>query len=350
MMNDMCVGNVDIVNNADSVNNKDNGLPNDEPDDKTVCEPRLTPQSTEDQREPETVAVAPQKRRLFDGTDNNPITAISILGMYRNDEMYLKYLTKTLTEFEQTYDVQFSYYFIENNSTDRTREVLKEFMATRKGRLLLWNLKKDYKNVGDGRNYDRIKALAKVRNKLVDSCVPFTTDWCLFIDSNIFFPPDILDNVFTPSREPTKNNIGMMTMYTQQMLIPNIHKIKSDRPVLVNHYYDTYPFVDMQDRTHYPYCAFEHCGMCQKHRKGGMNRSLISSSEKTVDVKSAFGGFVFVRGDILNDKRIRWDTFSYEITKDESVCEHVFFCDRLRLLSGKRIVVLLDVNKLYRTV
>ena len=288
------------------------------------------------------------KVTLFDG-QNNPVRSIGVLGMYRNNEKYLKFLTEVLAEFEQKYAVQFSYFFIENNSTDSSRDMLKAFMASRKGRLLLWNLKKDYKNVGDGRNYDRIKNLAKIRNKLVDACVPFSVDWCLFIDSNIFFPPDILENIFTPSRSPTTENIGMMTMYTQQLMIPEVHKIKSDKPVLVNHYYDTYPFVDMQDRTHYPNCAFERCAMCKSNRKG-MNRSLIPESSTTVDVKSAFGGFVLLKGDILNDERIRWDTFSYEATKDESVCEHVLFCDRLRLLTGKRIVVLQDVDKLYRTV
>jgi len=288
------------------------------------------------------------KMKLFDGPDLC-IRKIAVLGMYRNDEKYMEFLTSIMEKFEKKYDVEFSYFFIENNSTDNTRDILKEFMKDRKGRLLLWNLKKDYQNIGDGRNYDRIKSLAKIRSKLVDMCMPFSTDWCLFIDSNIFFPDDILENIFTPSRDPTKQNIGMMTMFTQQLMIPEIHKmIISDKPIFVNHYYDTYPFVDMDDRSHYPNCAFEKCGLCV-HGPKGINRTLISSDASVVDVKSAFGGFVFIKPDILNDKRIRWDTVSYEITKDESLCEHVLFCDRLRTITGKRIVVLQDIDKLYRT-
>ena len=291
------------------------------------------------------------KASLFNG--ERQIKYINVYGMFRNNEKYIEFLTKTFETIESKYDILFKYFFIENNSTDRTKEYLKSFITSRKGsKLLSFKLKQDYKNVGDGRNFERISTLASIRNKLVDQCTPIEdVDWCLFIDSNIFFPEDILEKVFSPKKvEKVKidQSIGMVTLYTQQLFIPEIHKINSDKPVLLGHYYDTYPFVDKTFRSHYPNCPFEKCKLC-KQRSRGMNRELIRETETVVDVKSCFGGFVFILPEILNDKRIRWGTVSYEVEKDECLCEHILFCERLRLLTDKRIVILQDVDTLYRT-
>ena len=291
------------------------------------------------------------KLSIFNG--NNQIKKINVYGMFRNNEKYIEFLTKTFKSIEDKYNIEFRYFFIENNSADKTKEYLKDFIIPRKGsKLLSFKLKQDYKNVGDGRNFNRISTLAFIRNKLVDTCLPIeNVDWCLFVDSNIFFPEDIFEKIFTTTTTnevKIEKNIGMITMYTQQLFIPEIHKINTDKPVLLGHYYDTYPFVDEFGKSHYPNCSFEKCKLCEK-RSRGINRKLIPENKEIVDVNSCFGGFVFILPEILNDKRIRWGTISYEIEKDESLCEHILFCERLKLLTNKRIVILQNIDTLYRT-
>ena len=273
--------------------------------------------------------------------------------MFRNNERYLNdFYIKIFEKMEKMYEIEFIYYIIENNSEDKTRDILKEFISSRKNsKLILFNLKKDFKNVGDGRNFNRISNLAKIRNKLVDNSIPIYSEWSLFIDSNIFFPEDIFEKIFSIEENENlsiKDDIGMFLPYTQQLLIPEIHKINTEKPVMVGHYYDTYPFVDEFGKSHYPNCAFEKCSLC-KHKEKGIERKKILKEKKLIDVKSGFGGFVLIRSEIINDKRIRWDTISYDIDNDQSLCEHILFCERLRLISGKRIVLNQELDMLYRT-
>lgn len=287
------------------------------------------------------------KTILYDG--DKKINKISIICMFKNNESYLSnFFFKIVAEFEETYEADFEYYIIENNSSDNTRVLLKDFFKKKstRSKLLLFNMKEDFKNIGNGKNYERLYNLAKIRNKLINNITPLTSDWCLFIDSNIFFKKEIISECFSYS--PSENNIGMVIPYTQQLFIPEIHKIPNmTKPTLLSHYYDTFSFYDKNNKTFWPYCAFEKCKMC--NRNECKDRTSIPIDEKIVDVSSAFSGFCFIQTDIINNKLIRWETLSHEVKADESICEHFIFCHMLRKLTNKRIVVLQDIDKIYRT-
>lgn len=288
------------------------------------------------------------KIQLFDGKKN--ITRISIICMFKNNASYLEnFLFDKIIDLEKTYDVHFDFYVIENNSQDNTRDLLKSFfkLQSKQSKLLLFNLKTDFKNVGDGRNYERLYNLANIRNKLINTITPLRSDWCLFIDSNIHFETNILSKMF--AYNPLANNIGMMIPYTQQLFIPQIHKLPNlDKPTLLSHFYDTFSFYDEHSKTYWPHCPFKKCKICT--RNNCMQRKPIPEDQSIVDVNSGFSGFCLIDTDIINDKRIRWDTLSYEVSKDESVCEHFLFCFLLKKLTDKRIVVLQDVDRIYRTI
>lgn len=287
------------------------------------------------------------KKALYDG--QRKIENISIISMFKNNESYLtSFFFNIVNEFEKTYDTEFVYYIIENNSKDNTRSLLKEFFKKKStnSKLLLFNMKEDFKNIGNGKNYERLYNLANIRNKLINNITPLQSDWCLFIDSNIFFKKDILEDIFKCS--PTDNNIGMMIPYTQQLFIPELHKIPNlDKPTLLSHYYDTFSFYDLNNKTFWPYCAFEKCKLCK--REDCKDRVSISSKESIVDIASGFSGFCLIQTDIINNRNIRWETLSHEVKADESVCEHFLFCYMLRKLTNKRIVILQDVDDIYRT-
>lgn len=280
---------------------------------------------------------------------NKRVQRVSIVCMFRNNAQYLNtFFIKTMDEMEAMYDVEFDYFIIENNSKDNTRDILKDFIKrkTRRSKLLLFDLNNDFRNIGDGKNYERLYHLGMIRNKLTNSITPLDSDWCLYIDSNIFFKKEILLQMF----EHCEEDMGMMTPYTQQLFIPEIHGkyMKNlDKPTLFNHYYDTFSYYDIHKKTFWPYCGFEKCNYC--YRKDCNYRNVVSKEKDVVDVTACFGGFALIRTELINDDRIRWDTMSHEVTKDESVCEHFLFCYMLKALSKKRIVICQHVNDIYRT-
>lgn len=287
------------------------------------------------------------KVTLYD--NGKRVSHISVICMFRNNEDYIvKFFKNITTEMENMYDTTFNYFIIENDSNrDNTRQILREFIKTKsdKSKLLLFNLENDYRNIGDGKNFERLYNLGKIRNKLVDGIVPLDSDWCLFIDSNIYFKKEILQHMFTRSDD----SIGMMVPYTQQLFIPEIHGkyMKLEKPTLYRHYYDTFSFYTKNNKTFWPYCAFEKCNYCS--RRNCNHREVISKDEDIVDVGACFSGFALIRTEIINNEKIRWDTASYEINKDESLCEHFLFCYLLRKLTDKRIVMLQNIDDIFRT-
>lgn len=288
---------------------------------------------------------------LLVDTTNTKVQRISVLCMFRNDATYIKeFFAPTMKQVESMYEnIAFDYYVIENDSTDDTREALKDLFSEKSSnsKLLLFSLANDFKNIGNGKNYERLHGLAKIRNKLVNNVTPLESDWCLFIDSNIYFKPDILRQMFEHA-DPT---IGMLTPYTQQLFIPEVHgrfMPNLTAPTVLKHYYDTFSFFGADNKTFWPYCGFEKCTFCK--RSATANRALVPADVDVADVSACFGGFALIRTEIVNNPLIRWETLSHEVAKDESVCEHFLFCYMLRKLTQKRVVVLQHVDDIYRTI
>lgn len=130
---------------------------------------------------------------------------------------------------------------------------------------------------------------------------------------------------------------------------------RSGRPVAgwpgraeAGHYYDTFAFRDQHCRSHQPFCGFARCRFCAVGRPAGYPLPLVPTDQCIVDVTSAYGGFALVPSPIVADPRLRWGTYAGELPEGRSLCEHVVFCDRLRTLTGKRVVVLQEIDDVYR--
>jgi hypothetical protein len=129
----------------------------------------------------------------------------------------------------------------------------------------------------------------------------------------------------------------MVTPYTSEIVPTEVLRakgmvIEGDAPVVsLNHYYDTFAFSDSDGRNAWPKCVFAQCRMCKMDR--------IKADQQLVDVRSAFGGLCVVRAAPLREHPcVRWSTF--EFAGRFSLCEHVGFCDSLRVATrGGRVVV-----------
>lgn len=266
---------------------------------------------------------------IHDGV--RPVRRITVLSLVRDNEQWLEYATQAFSAMERKYDVEFSYHFFENDSVDRTAEIVRAFLVGRKGTLVQDSLP-PFERAPDEQPdlcYGRISRLAGLRNRLLDSVRPLDSDWTLMVDSDVMFSTDTLARMF--SIEPARNGIVMVTPYSQQ-----VHRTPDGATLTQMHYYDTYAFVNAQDRCYWPKCDFERCVACQ---------GSIPVGQAVIDVRCAFGGFALVESAALNDRRVRWRPLG--APGRVTVCEHVAFCDALRVVTEKRVVVAQQASDVY---
>lgn len=284
------------------------------------------------------------KIKLGDGI--NDVNSISVLCLVKDNEKWLKYAFGRFQQMETLYNVTFSYFFFENNSKDQSKELINRFIANRPGSMLFTDTLPPFKNLGV--NYDRVNRLAGLRNRLINSVTPLQTDWTLLIDTDIYFNPESLQKLFDV--QPAKQNIAMVTPYAKEIYTGKMIKkqekslanVDENRIFSVNHYYDTFAFVDIQDKNYWPNCNFQACNRCAEARKVTDKSTLIPAEQEVVDVRSAFAGFAIVETKYLNDSDVRWKTI--DLFGKYAICEHVAFCDALKHKSGKRIVIAQKCN------
>ena len=252
--------------------------------------------------------------------------SISVFSLFRNNESYLPYYFKKMEKFEQKYDMY--YYFYENDSTDNTKELLKEFMKNRKGNLVLETLKNklttNEKTMSNGISMNRGSKMAYIRNLNKKSAKDNNTNYSIVIDSEVYFNSNIIDKMI---KSINKNNkIAMITPFNICYETYSYQK----HPI---HYYDSLAFITNDNLSHKQTantCLFDICYKCINHRKiynVNINKNKLLSVKKNIKVNSAFGGFVLLKSDIFN--KVKWGN---------TICEHHYFCEMVRNL-GYNIIV-----------
>lgn len=290
-------------------------------------------------------------------TTPRPVTAarpaaLAVVALYRDNAGYLPHALSRFEAWERA-GVAVRYFFLENDSVDDTAPLLARFMRGRRGRLESRRLATPVPRSPGGESYDRIMTLARMRNYIVDLAMaeppPSDDEWTLLVDSDIFFPDDILERIFAArAGDPRPDSIGMLTCYTQQLFDPA--RIAADAVpaaglpgyAVAGHYFDTFAFHDASHRHLHPFCGFARCRRCRDRER--LSLPLIPPERRIVDVAAAFGGLALVPTAVLRDRRIRWTTYGSGFDQQRVLSEHVAFCDRLRTITGKRVVVLQDVD------
>ena len=281
---------------------------------------------------------------LHDGREL--VNSIAVFLFCRNNASYIeKYLIHKLRIVESTYpQTHFTYYIFENDSTDNTAAILSDFLHENPRRRGCFMTKKMSLNDDQGgTTFSRIERIAFVRNCLLDEVreqVTAVHQWCLFIDTNIFFDELVLRQMF--SYAPAANDIAMLTCNTIEVMhkdsVDGTEIDNTDVPYVTSyHYYDTFAFVDAQNRLLYPSCIHPQC-----HRLECFGASAKHTWKDVMDVRSAWAGFVLIHASALKHPAVRWKPL--QIMNENSICEHVYFCDMLQAINQKRIVVLGDVH------
>ena len=250
----------------------------------------------------------------FDNIKQN----IAIFILFKNNQVYLPYFFRKMIQLEQKYNIE--YYIYENDSTDGTKKLLKEFMKNRKGRLIITT--KDNDKSIKGVSLERGNKMAFLRNENKQLGINTKADYIFIIDSEVYFETNIFDMMIYTIN--SNFDYGMVTPFD----ICYSNYDNSPKP----HYYDSLAMVLNNGISHKENgnsCMFENCKRCIEKRKKKdihLDSFLLDRINKH-EVKCAFGGLALLRKDVFI--KVEWGS---------AVCEHHYLCNKIQKL-GKKIII-----------
>lgn len=225
---------------------------------------------------------------------------ISVFSLWRDSESHIRRTLSQLEEIERNNpEISFSYFFYENDSIDNTVLILKEWMYSRKGKLLSENI--SFQKEGTVMSASRMKKMAYYRNRMIELGRFIDSDYSIIFDSDVIFEKDIVDKYLSKIDPETI----MYTPYISQNIKCKVCSCGKDSYYDVAALYDKWnvrgiiwscnPFMNIFDR-----------------------QLLINN--QPVEVNSSFGGFIFLKSFPLNF--CNW--------RSDGDIEHVLFCEEIR--------------------
>ena len=130
---------------------------------------------------------------------------ITIISIFRDSEPTIQNCLKQLDELEKNTKASFEYFFYENDSKDKTKEILIKWMDNKKGKLICENI--NTPRFGSVVKKERFSLLAQYRNRLLKAGKPFDSDYALILDSDVLFPNNIIEQYL----KYMKKNVVMIT-------------------------------------------------------------------------------------------------------------------------------------------
>ncbi|MGE0448791.1 MAG: hypothetical protein AB7Q29_04335 [Vicinamibacterales bacterium] len=226
---------------------------------------------------------------------------VNVISLFRDSEPYLRRTFGNIEALERRHDI--ACFFYENDSVDRTPELLRRWMEGRAGTVICETL--GARKFGQTMEPERVQAMARYRNTILAEAVRVASDWTLLLDSDVDFPPDLIEQ-YLQVDEP---GVAMFTPWIEldracQMCEPPCH-----RPA----YYDTFALRDRSDRRGVILSCNPFWDRDDRH---------AWARGRPVEVHCAFGGAALIRSGVLG--RCRWHS--------DGDCEHVAFAEQVRAI------------------
>jgi len=227
---------------------------------------------------------------------------ISLFSLFRDSEKYIYDCLSSLEELEKSTNASFEYFFYENDSLDKTAQILSQWMKSRKGEFLSETL--NVSKFGSTLQKERMLLLSNLRNKMAALDQNKDSEFSVILDSDVNFKSNII-NDFLKFKDldfsmltsnirqdvPCKMGSGSNDSYYDSSILYDKNGIRcmtwSDNP-----FYDT------------------------------ADRDLYEQS-KPIQVNRAFGSFAFLK--TKHFSKCSWSS------RGES--EHLSFCDQLSKLA-----------------
>lgn len=224
---------------------------------------------------------------------------INLIICMRNNEKYFYYFEKKMEELEQMYNVNF--FIFENDSTDKTKELIHNFIKNRSGKTSL-NTFNTQCYIDKEVSQQRTEKMAFYRNESKKLTEGFSSDYTVILDTDITFDTIDIHNLILSLND----EYIMMTPFTICNAV--------FRKLGVIHYYDTLPmkFGGL--------CPFEKCLVCRNTGFPFDNQKFINLYNGVKKFEYCFGGLVAIKSDVFN--KCEWGYTNYP-------CEHTYFCDNI---------------------
>ena len=220
---------------------------------------------------------------------------ITIISIFRDSEPTIQNCLKQLDELEKNTKATFEYFFYENDSKDKTKEILNKWMDNKKGKLICENI--NTPRFGSVVKKERFSLLAQYRNRLLKAGKPFDSDYALILDSDVLFPNNIIEQYLKYMKE----NVVMITPNILQNIKCKMFNKNNDS------YYDCLALRDKKQREGMVWVCNP---FFDKNDRETWDRG------DPVEVFSAFGGIPIIKSEVLN--KVEWST--------DGDIEHRNFC------------------------
>lgn len=237
---------------------------------------------------------------------------LAVLSLWRDSESYLKYSLAQFDEMESTLleqGVNTIYAFFENDSTDKTPQLLQSWLRDRMGFVISEHI--GAPKWGSVASLDRVRYQARYRNmalQLLNSSYNF--DYLLVADSDVHWEPTLITGMI--ERLDSNETWGMVSPNTTQNVRDFIED--TDRPS----YFDSWSLLD----SHGTQCmTFAANPFLTKEDRTNWDEG------KPVSCNSAFGSIAMIKEEALDE--VEWDVIDG--------VEHWEFCKGIRL-NGYQVI------------
>jgi len=238
----------------------------------------------------------------------------------RDASGWLDYLADALSGISRLFDST-RLVFVESDSRDATIRKAARLVDLHGGSLL--KLGPDPIRAG----LHRTARLSQFRRRARAACLETSTDWILFIDTDIYFGLQTIQALFHGADR--QGGRGLFTAYTLGIRVlarsSSLLLVKS-RGVRERHYFDTFALDLENEASTFPKCPFKGCTKCRCDRIDP--RDCID-----LRVRAAFGGLGLIRSELLRETGADWGS------PPEGECEHLDFCRSLAAASVPTFVV-----------
>jgi GT2 family glycosyltransferase len=231
---------------------------------------------------------------------------VAVLSLWRDSESYLKYSLAQFDAMESTLleqDINVVYAFFENDSTDKTPQLLQSWLQDRVGFVISERI--GAPKWGSVASLDRVRYQARYRNmalELVNNYYNF--DYLLVVDSDVQWEPSLITGLI--SRLDDNEFWGMVSPNTVQNVRDFIED--TDRPS----YFDSWSLLDSHGTQAMTFAA----------------NPFLTPEDRTnwdqglpVSCNSAFGSIAMVKAEALDE--VDWSVIDG--------VEHWEFCKGIRL-------------------
>jgi hypothetical protein len=184
------------------------------------------------------------------------------------------------TLMETMYPWRWRYFIYENDSLDLTPMLIQNFMEDKNGKFISTTHKTPL--FGHVQSFERVKNMSMYRNNCKELCTSWEdSPYSLLIDTNISFPITLFEYLLCEMKK-----------------IENCVMIAPFASTKNGKYYDTYALQTITNEKKYP-----------------------KNVSAPFEVKSAFGGFVIIKTEIL--RKCKWKPINENYSEHNGLCEQV---------------------------